>query len=87
MIPYEYFGISHGYEPDFLVRMKDGRTLILEIKGYETDEEKAKYAAAKRWISAVNNWGNLGEWCFHVCRDPQLLGKELVNMTKCHIDI
>ena len=57
--------------------MKDGRTLILEIKGYETDEEKAKHAAAKRWISAVNNWWNLGRWCFHVCRDPQLLGKEL----------
>jgi len=80
VIPYEYFGISHGYEPDFLVRMKDGRTLILEIKGYETDEEKAKHAAAKRWISAVNNWGNLGGWCFHVCRDPQLLGKELEHI-------
>ena len=59
------------------MRMKDGRTLILEIKGYETDEEKAKHAAAKRWISAVNNWRGLDEWCFHVCRDPQLLGKEL----------
>ncbi|MBW2139310.1 MAG: hypothetical protein JRH06_17415 [Deltaproteobacteria bacterium] len=77
VIPYEYYGIGHGYEPDFLVRMKDGRTLILEIKGYETDEEKAKHAAAKRWVSAVNNWGKLGEWCFHVCRDPQLLGREL----------
>ena len=57
--------------------MKDDRTLILEIKGYETDEEKAKHAAAKRWVSAVNNWGDIGEWYFHVCRDPQLLGKEL----------
>lgn len=45
-------------------------------KDYETDEEKAKHAAAKRWVSAANNWRNLGEWCFHVCRDPQLLGKE-----------
>ena len=80
MIPYEYFGISHGYEPDFLVRMKDGRTLILEIKGYETDEEKAKHAAAKRWRSAVNNWGNLGDWCFHVCLDPHLLRKELEHI-------
>jgi len=80
VIPYEYFGISHGYEPDFLVRMKDVRTLILEIKGYETDEENAKHAAAKRWISAVNSWGDLGEWCFHVCRDPQLLGKELMHI-------
>ncbi len=62
------------------MRMKDGRTLILEIKGYETDEEKAKHAAAKRWISAVNNWGDIGEWYFNVCRDPQLLGKELEHI-------
>lgn len=71
---------SYSYEPDFLVLMKDGRTLILEIKGYETDEEKAKHEAAKRWVSAVNNWGNLGQWCFNVCRDPHLLGKELEHI-------
>ena len=49
----------------------------IEIKDYEIDEEKAKHAAAKRWISAVNNWGNLDQRCFHVSRDPQLIGKEL----------
>lgn len=77
VIPYEYMGISHGYEPDFLVKLVDGRTLILEIKGYETDEERAKHTAAKRWVTAVNNWGKMGHWCFHVCRDPQLLLREL----------
>jgi hypothetical protein len=35
----EYFSISRGYKTDLLFPMKDGRTLILEIKGYETDEE------------------------------------------------
>jgi len=25
----------------------------------------------------VNNWGELGKWVFHVCRDPQVLGAEL----------
>ena len=80
MISCKYFGIIYGYEPSFLVRMKDGRALILEIKGYEADEEKAKHAAAKRWISAVNSWGGLGEWCFHVCRGPQLLAKELKHI-------
>jgi type III restriction enzyme len=76
-IPYEYLGVSHGYEPDYLVRLADGRTLILEVKGYEDDMVKAKHAAAKRWVSAVNNWGQLGRWGFHVNRDPQLLGQEL----------
>ena len=52
-------------------------TLVLEIKGYEDDQTKAKHDAARRWVSAVNNWGKLGPWAFHVCRNPQTLGKEL----------
>jgi type III restriction enzyme len=28
-------------------------------------------------VEAVNNWGQLGEWGFHVCRNPQLLDKEM----------
>jgi type III restriction enzyme len=76
-IPYEYQGIDHNYEPDYLVRLKNDTTLILEIKGYEDDQDKAKHNAAKRWVSAVNNWKQLGRWDFHVCRNPQLLDKEL----------
>jgi len=77
MIPYEYQGVDHGYEPDFLVRLASGVTVVLEIKGYEDDEVRAKHTAARRWISAVNNWGQLGRWEFHVCREPQQLGREL----------
>ena len=33
--------------------------------------------AARRWVTAVNNWGGLGRWDFHVCKDPQLLTQEL----------
>ena len=76
-IPYEYTGVPHRYEPDFIVRLKNNINLILEIKGYEDDQELAKYAGAKRWVSAVNNWGDLGKWDFHVCRDPQRLRHEL----------
>ena len=57
-------------------------TLILEIKGFEDDQTKAKHQAAKRWISAVNNWGKLGRWIFHVCRNPQTLDKELAFLAK-----
>jgi type III restriction enzyme len=76
-ISYEYFNVSHAYLPDFLVRLHSGVTLILEIKGQEDDQDRAKHQAAKRWVSAVNNWGELGRWIFHVCKDPQMLGKEL----------
>jgi len=77
LIPYEMNGVSHAYEPDFLVRLADGRTVILEIKGYEPNEALAKHAAAHRWVSAVDNWGQLGTWEFQVCRDPQMLGPQL----------
>ena len=76
-IPYEYTGVDHSYEPDFLVRLTNGVTVVLEIKGYEDDQTKAKHTAARRWVEAVNNWGQLGEWAFHVCRNPQLLDKEM----------
>ena len=77
MIPYEYLGVSHAYTPDFLVRLLPDLTLVLEIKGYEDDQDRAKHQAAKRWVSAVNNWGQLGRWAFHVCKDPQMLDREL----------
>lgn len=81
-IPYEYQGVDHSYEPDFLVRLAPGVTLVLEIKGYEENEIKAKHDAAKRWVSALNNWGGLGKWMFHVCRNPQVLDKELAYLRK-----
>ncbi len=76
-IPYEYTGVPHSYESDFIVRLKNGVHLILEIKGFETEQDRAKHAGAKRWVSAVNNWGDLGKWDFHVCKDPQQLRHEL----------
>jgi type III restriction enzyme len=79
-IPYEYMGISYAYEPDFLVRLVNDNTIILEIKGMETDQDRAKFQAARRWISAVNNWGKLGAWGYHVNRDPQMLENELRSL-------
>jgi type III restriction enzyme len=80
VIPYDFMKVSHHYQPDFLVRMPNGVTLVLEIKGMETGEDRAKHQAAKRWINAVNNWGELGRWIFYVCKDPQMLGKQLIEI-------
>ena len=82
LIPYEYSDIDHSYEPDFLVRLANGVTAIVEIKGFEDDQAKAKHTAAKRWVAAVNNWGQLGRWVFHVCRNPQLLDKEMEYLSR-----
>jgi type III restriction enzyme len=76
-IPYEYLGISHSYFPDFIVRLNNGTTLLLEIKGEEREKDRAKHQAAQRWVSAVNHWGQLGLWNFLVCRDPQQLSQKI----------
>jgi type III restriction enzyme len=76
-IPYDYLDIAHNYEPDYLARLPDETTLLLEIKGYEDNQTAAKHDAARRWVSAVNTWGQLGRWDLHICRNPQMLEKEL----------
>ncbi|MBI4410269.1 MAG: hypothetical protein HY561_11205 [Gemmatimonadetes bacterium] len=81
VIPYEHQGLARAYFPDFLVKLRNDVTLVLEIKGYESNEDRAKHEAARRWVAAVNNWGQLGRWEFQVCRDPYRLGEELRGLT------
>jgi hypothetical protein len=50
---------------------------ILEVKGQPHPETEAKHQAAKRWVRAVNRWGELGLWAFEVCWDAQQLGPQL----------
>jgi type III restriction enzyme len=74
VVPYEYMEAHHRYEPDFIVRMRGGKLVMLEIKGkagelHEPDRVKAKEAAACKWVTAVNNAGRYGEWTYVICRD------------------
>lgn len=82
LIPYEYEGAQHHYEPDYLVKLRSGSTVLLEMKGAEFDMDHAKYQAARRWVSAVNNWGRLGKWDFMVCRDPLMLPRLLSEVQR-----
>jgi type III restriction enzyme len=52
-------------------------TLIIEIKGYEKEQDRAKYTAAEKWVCAVNHHGGFGTWAFFVCKDPNQFGKML----------
>ncbi|MCG9131609.1 DEAD/DEAH box helicase family protein [Candidatus Poribacteria bacterium] len=84
-IPYQHREVTHSYEPDFIVRLKNGVNVLLETKGYKRQHESLKSEAAKRWVAAVNNWNRerlgeeeqQGKWVFHVCDDPQRLTQEL----------
>jgi type III restriction enzyme len=79
-IPYEFLGTPHSYFPDFLVRLSNGLSLLLEIKGEEDERDRAKHQAARRWVLAVNRWGREGQWGFAVCRDPQQLRALLATL-------
>jgi type III restriction enzyme len=80
-IPYEWQGHRHEYRPDYLVRLRCGNDreikLILEVKGFETEQDRQKETAAMRWVRAVNHHGELGRWVFRVCRDPRKLKQTL----------
>ncbi len=84
-IPYEYFGITHAYFPDFVIRLTNGLTLLLEIKGEEREKDRAKHQAAQRWVSAVNHWAQLGQWAFHVCKNPQRVIEEIKPLASSKI--
>lgn len=64
-------GQTKAYFPDFLVKLEGNRYLILEVKGQEREEDKAKWAAAEEWVRAVNANGNFGAWEFRVLKNPK----------------
>jgi type III restriction enzyme len=76
-LPYEWQGARHEYRPDYLIRWRcdDGHEvkIILEVKGFETEQDRQKEAAARRWVRAVNHHGEFGRWEFVVIKDPQCL--------------
>jgi type III restriction enzyme len=78
-IPYEYAGTTHNYIPDYIVRLKlaDGSevNVILEVKGFEAEQDRAKITAARRWVEAVNHHAGFGRWTFSECRSPYTLPK------------
>lgn len=80
-IPYEWEGKRHEYRPDYLLRLRKGSgevKVILEVKGFEREEDRQKETAAKRWVRAVNHHGEFGVWSYLVCRDPARL-RELLQ--------
>ena len=69
-IYYMYNGVVKKYLPDFLIRLDNGKNLILEIKGQESAQDKAKKSALKNWVEAVNDAKNFGEWACEVSYNP-----------------
>lgn len=81
-IPYQYFGNTYRYRPDFVVKLTNGKTLLVEGKGVATEQDDAKSTAARRWVQAVNNWGQLGDWSYELVFDAHDLPDILSNHNK-----
>ena len=69
-IPYMWQGSRRRYIPDFIVRLINGKTLTLEIKGEDSEQNQAKRAALDEWVKAVNSAGGFGHWAWDVAFAP-----------------
>ncbi|MBI2525940.1 MAG: type III restriction endonuclease subunit R, partial [Candidatus Rokubacteria bacterium] len=69
-IVYVFDGVVRKYRPDFLVRLKTGRALVLEVKGQDSPQNQAKRAALDEWVRAVTQHGGFGPWAWAVSRIP-----------------
>ena len=69
-IPYVHKGLVKSYFPDFIIKFKNNRYLLLEIKGKEREEDQSKWDAAKLWCEALNEDTDLwGYWKFKVIKN------------------
>ena len=66
VINYVYRGIIHRYYPDFLIKLRNGKTLILEVKGKDDQQNKTKREYLDECVNAVNADGRFGIWCWDV---------------------
>lgn len=67
---YLWNGARRRFVPDFLVRLANAKTLVLEIKGEDDPQNRAKRAALDAWVTAVNAKGGFGAWCADVAFAP-----------------
>jgi type III restriction enzyme len=73
-LAYIYRGGIYMYRPDYLVRLGDNRTAVLEVKGQESERDRAKSFALKEWVSAVTADGRFGRWRCATIYSPRETG-------------
>ena len=76
-IVYTYNGVPRKYRPDFIIRLKGGRLLVLEVKGQDSEEDRTKREFLAEWIRAVNQHRGFGQWSWGVSFNPSDLGDVL----------
>ncbi len=69
-VVYVYRGVVRKYRPDFLIRLKSGKMLVLETKGQDDEQNRTKRRFLAEWTKAVNRHGEFGQWSWDVSKDP-----------------
>ena len=69
-IKYMYNGVLHDYWPDFLIKLKNSVTLVLEIKGKDDEQNRTKRRYLEDWVDVVNEDGIYGTWTWDVAFHP-----------------
>jgi type III restriction enzyme len=70
---YLWNGARRRFIPDFLIRLANGKMLVLEIKGEDSEQNRSKRAALKTWVEGVNAKGGFGTWSWDVAFQPAQL--------------
>ena len=78
-IYYLWNGSKRRFIPDFLIELKNGKTLVLEIKGQDSEQNRAKRAALDVWVKGVNAKGGFGIWCHDVALKPEQVHDILIK--------
>ena len=79
-IEYMYDGKLRKYIPNFLIKLTNGVTIILEVKGIKTRKDDAKLNFLDEWIKAVNGTNSFGQWCWEIIYSP----KEILEILDKH---
>ncbi len=67
---YVHRGVVRKYRPDFLIRLRSGDMLVLEVKGQKSDQDRAKRLFLDQWVKAVSAHGGFGRWSSDVSETP-----------------
>jgi len=70
VVYYNFQGVVRRFFPDFICKLNNGKNLIIETKGQDSEQNKTKRAYLDEWCRAINQHGGFGQWCWEVSFDP-----------------
>ncbi len=70
VVYYNFQGVVRRFFPDFICKLNNGKNLIIETKGQDSEQNKTKRAYLDEWCRAINQHGGFGQWYWEVSFDP-----------------